>query len=61
LPAIPQPLADAIRASLLAPAGVELVLVGKAACVYNFRDDAARGQLGKTTHVLPAHQWLWLK
>jgi sulfur carrier protein ThiS len=69
LPRIPQPLADTLRGSLLAPlgldfrapAGVELVLVGKAACVYSFRDDAACVQLGKTTHVLPAHQWLWLK
>ena len=69
LPRIPQPLADTLRASLLAPldldfrgpAGVELVLVGKAACVYSFRDDAALVQLGKTARVLPAHQWLWLK
>jgi hypothetical protein len=69
LPRIPQPLADAIRASLLAPlgldfrapAGVELVLVGKAACIYSFRDDAAPVQLGKTALVLPAHHWRWLK
>ena len=66
---IPQPLADTLRASLLvplgldfrAPTGVELVLLGKAACVYSFRDDAACVQLGKTTRVLAAHQLLWLK
>ena len=69
LPRIPQLLADTLRAGFLAPlgvdfrapTGVELVLVGKDVCVYSFRDEAARVQLGKATHVLPAHQLLWLK
>jgi hypothetical protein len=69
LPQIPQQLADTIRASLLAPlcvdfrgpAGVQLVLIGDEACVYSFRDDATRIQLGNQTRVLPAHQLMWLR
>ena len=68
LPIIPQTLADAIRVRLLSPlrvdfqspSGVQLVLYGKEAWVYSFRDDAACLQFGKTKLVLPAHQWLWV-
>jgi hypothetical protein len=68
LPTIPQTLADAIRARLLpplrvdfhAPSGVQLVLCGKGAGVYSFRDDRVRVQFGKRAFELPAHQLVWL-
>jgi len=69
LPRIPQPMADTLRASLLAPLhvdfrappGVGLVLLGKEACVYSFLDDTARIQFGGKALDLPAHQLAWLK
>jgi len=69
LPAIPQPLADALRASLLpplgvqfhAPSGVSLVLLGREACVYSFREDSVRIQYGEHSMDLPAHGLAWLK
>ncbi len=68
LPTIPQKLADAIRARLLSPlrvdfqspSGVQLVLCGKEAWVYSFRDDSVRVQFGKRAFELPAHQLVWL-
>ena len=68
LSAIPQPLADTVRATLLspigvdfrAPAGVGLVLIGKAACAYSFKDEPMRVELGRRTVELPAHQLAWL-
>lgn len=69
LPRIPQSLADTLRASLLAPlgldfrapAGIELVLVGKAAGVYSFREDSAHIQFGSKVFDLPPHEMVWLK
>jgi len=69
LPRIPQELADAIRASVLsplgvdfrAPSGIELVMLGKAAWVYSFRDDNVRIQFAGKPLDLPAHGWLWLE
>lgn len=69
LPTIPQELADAIRASLLAPVGVKfrapsgvgLVLLGNEACVYSFREEPAQIRFGNRTLDLPAHQLAWLK
>ena len=68
LPTIPQKLADAIRARLLsplrvdfhAPSGVQLVLNGKEAWVYSFRDDNVQVSLGDRSFELPAHQLVWL-
>lgn len=68
LPTVPQSLADTVRATLLspigvvfqAPTGVGLVLVGKAACAYSFRDEPVRVQLGNRTVELPAHRLAWL-
>jgi len=68
LGAIPQPLADAIRTPLMkplgvefhAPAGVQLVLFGKKACVYSFRDDAVRVRFNGTETELRAHELVWL-
>jgi hypothetical protein len=68
LPTIPQKLADAIRARFLSPlrvdfqspSGVQLVLYGKEAWVYSFRDDSVRVQFGNKTFESPAHQLVWL-
>lgn len=68
LATLPQPLADKIRDSLLsplglrfrAPSGVSLVLFGKEACVYSFRDDAVQVQFGNASVNLPAHGITWL-
>jgi len=68
LSAIPQSLADEIRITLLAPigvdfqapAGVELVLIGKAACAYSFRAEPVQVQLRDRTVELPAHRLVWL-
>jgi len=64
LPTIPQTLADAIRARILSPlrvdfqspSGVQLVLYGKEAWIYSFRDDRVRVQFGNKAFELPAHQ-----
>ncbi len=69
LSTLPQPLADKIRDSLLmplgvgfrAPSGVSLVLLGKKACVYSFRDEAVQVQFGADSVNLPAHGLVWLK
>ena len=69
LSAIPQALADQIRAALLSPigldfrspAGVGLVLFGKEACVYSFRGEAANIEYGDKPQELPAHGLAWLK
>lgn len=68
LPTIPQTLADAIRARFLSPlgvdfqspSGVQLVLGGKEAWVYSFRDDNVRVLFGTRAFELPAHQLVWL-
>ena len=68
LPRIPQELADTMRASFLTPLGVDfragsgigLVLFGKEACAYSFRDEPARIQFGSTVRNLPAHQLVFL-
>ena len=69
LAAIPQALADAIRAAMLSPlhldfrtpAGIELVLVGGEACVYSFLDQPAQIQFGTRQLELAAHNLAWLK
>lgn len=68
LPRIPQALADTIRTRLLsplrldfrAPSGVGLMLFGKEACAYSFRDDPARIQFGSKALDLPAHRLVFL-
>jgi hypothetical protein len=68
LPTVPQALADAIRVRLLSPlrvdfqspSGVQLVLYGKEAWVYSFRDDSVRVRLGERSFESPAHQLVWL-
>ncbi len=69
LPTVPQKVADAIRAGFLAPlglsfrapAGVELVLLDKKACVYSFREDEVQVQLGTETLRLAPHHLRWIK
>jgi hypothetical protein len=65
---IAQPVADAIRAPLLsplrldfrAPAGVALVLFGKEACVYSFRNEAVQIRFNQRTVELPGHRLMRL-
>jgi hypothetical protein len=67
LPKVPQLVADTIRSELLrplhvdlcGPAGVAVVLVGKEACFYNFRAEAARLQYQDKMVELAPHQCLW--
>jgi len=66
---LPQPLADTLRASFLAPlgiafrapSGVSLVLFGRDACVYSFREQPTTIQWGGRAVELPAHGLVWLK
>ena len=67
LPRIPELVADKVRRELLCPlhvdlrgpAGVAVVLVGKAACFYNFRAEVARLHYQGELVELAAHECRW--
>jgi len=67
LPKTPQSVADTIRRELLrplhlelrGPTGIAVVLVGKDACFYNFRAEAARLQYQGAAVELAPHQCRW--
>jgi hypothetical protein len=69
LPRIPELVADKVRRELLrplhvdlrGPAGVAVVLVGKEACFYNFRGEAARLHYQGELVELAAHECRWSK
>jgi len=68
LPEIPRPLADALRAEVMAPLGVRLespakvgfYLFGDARALYNFRDEAVEVRLDRQVIKLDANRLLWL-
>jgi hypothetical protein len=65
---LPQPLANEVRAALLAPlgvaleapAGVGLYLFGKERCLYNFHDDTVRVRLDGVELEVRANGWRWV-
>ena len=67
LSVIPDALADALRAALLsplgvdfqAPAGVGLYLFAGGRCLYNFQGEPVRVRLDGASLDLPANGWLW--
>lgn len=67
LSAIPQPLADSLRAALLAPldvelqapSGVGLYRFADGRCLYNFQSMPVRVRLNGADLELPAHGWRW--
>jgi hypothetical protein len=68
LPEIPQPLADALRAELLAPLGIRLespakvgfYIFGDARALYNFRDEAVQVRLDRRAISLGANRLAWV-
>ena len=67
LPEIPQALADALRAEIMAPLGVRveaparvgLYLLGDALALYNFRDEEVEIRLDKRMVKLGANRLAW--
>lgn len=67
-PELPGAVADPLRRALLrslrvrfdAPAGVGLQLFAKAACLYNFRDEATVVRFQGARLTLPAHDFRWI-